>query len=168
MMEMDTRLWCGACSPRAAIGNETREMNETQVTRVSGPDVVTWSSRQAASGQVDAARPAPVPRELVAAETGAAGTPVETDGRARTSDSGSDATFPTSYARFSIDAKTQKLSIKIVDALTDEVIREIPPEQVQRIAEDLQSLARRGSVGKRPAGADTARNVAGGGVDRYV
>ena len=52
-----------------------------------------------------------------------------------------------------------------MDAVTDEVIREIPPEQVQRIAEDLQSLARRGSIGKRPAGAEAA---AGGGVDRYV
>ena len=59
----------------------------------------------------------------------------------------------------------QEVSIKIVDAATDEVIREIPPEQVQRIAEDLQSPGRRASIGKRPAGAD---RTAGGGVDRYV
>jgi hypothetical protein len=76
-----------------------------------------------------------------------------------------DAAFPSSYARFSINPDTQKLSIKIVDAVTDEVIREIPPEEVQRIAEDLQSLARRGTIGKRPAGYGAA---AGGGVDRYV
>ena len=76
-----------------------------------------------------------------------------------------DAAFPTSYARFSINPDTQKLSIKIVDAVTDEVIREIPPEQVQRIAEDLQSLARRNAIGKRPAGSGSR---AGGGVDRYV
>jgi hypothetical protein len=87
--------------------------------------------------------------------------PGQTDPR----ESARDAAFPTSYARFSIDSKTQKLSIKIVDAVTDEVIREIPPEQVQRIAEDLQSLTRRGSIGRRSAGVDGAT---GGGVDRYV
>lgn len=79
-----------------------------------------------------------------------------------------DATFPTSYARFAIDAKTQKLSIAIVDAVTDEVIREIPPEQVQRIAEDLQSLARRGSIGRRSSRAEGSEHVASGSVDRYV
>lgn len=171
MMEMDTRLWCGARSSRAAIGNETREMNEPQVTRISGPDAASWSSYQAASGRSDAARPAPAPREPVPVEKSrptTTGTPSEPEERPAASDSGTEATFPTSYARFSINAETQKLSIKIVDSRTDEVIREIPPEQVQRIAEDLQSLARRASVGKRPAGADGAKNVAGGGVDRYV
>jgi len=83
-------------------------------------------------------------------------------------ESARDAAFPTSYARFEINAKTQKLSIKIVDALTDEVIREIPSEQVQRIAEDLQSLARRNSIGKRPTGGVGAECSTGGGVDRYV
>jgi hypothetical protein len=79
-----------------------------------------------------------------------------------------DAAFPTSYARFEINPKTQRLSIKIVDAATDEVIREIPPEQVQRIAEDLQSLARHSSFGRRGAAGPGADRASGGGVDRYV
>lgn len=45
---------------------------------------------------------------------------------------------PKTYARFSIHEKTGLLSIKIVDADTDRVIREIPPESVARIAEELQ------------------------------
>jgi len=80
-----------------------------------------------------------------------------------------DAAFPTSYARFSINAETQRLSIKIVDAVTNEVIREIPSEEVQRIAEDLQSLTRHGATGsRRAAGSPGADCPTGGGVDRYV
>ena len=169
-MEMDARLWCGACSTRAAIGNGTREMHETNVTRVSGPDVARpgWP---AGFERINTARPEAAHREAAPAELPAAGTgkpPAEHDSRPSTRGNTGDATFPTSYARFSINAETQKLSIKIVDAVTDEVIREIPPEQVQRIAEDLQSLGRRASIGKRPAGVDGAEKVAGGGVDRYV
>lgn len=78
------------------------------------------------------------------------------------------ATFPTSYARFSINAETQRLSIKIIDATTDEVIREIPPEKVQSIAEDLHALSRRESIGKRPASGVSATGAAGAGVDQYV
>jgi hypothetical protein len=170
MMEMDTRLWCGACSTQAAIENGTREMNEANVTRVSGPDVARpgWP---AGFDRAAPARPETVHREAAPAEVSAAGTgklPAEHDSRPSTRGDTNDATFPTSYARFSINAETQKLSIKIVDAVTDEVIREIPPEQVQRIAEDLQSLGHRAGIGKRPAGAGGADKVAGGGVDRYV
>jgi hypothetical protein len=107
---------------------------------------------------VQAGRPLP-------GSTGTSDTPPDAERTPATRDARRDAAFPSSYARFSINPDTQKLSIKIVDAVTDEVIREIPPEQVQRIAEDLQSLARRGSIGKRPAGTEGA---AGGGVDRYV
>ncbi len=80
----------------------------------------------------------------------------------------SDASFPKSYARFSINAETQKVSIKIVDAVTDEVIREIPPDQVQRIAEELQSLGRRASIGRRPTGGTGTMRSPAAGVDRYV
>src|SRR6266536_5308518 len=37
-----------------------------------------------------------------------------------------DASFPRSYAQFEINKETQRLSIKIVDAATNEVIRVIP------------------------------------------
>jgi hypothetical protein len=170
MMEMDARRWCGACSTQDAIGNGTREMHETQVTWVSGPDVAppSWpaGTDRAAPVRPEAAGPEAAPVERPAPE---AGTPsAETDSRSSTRANTGDATFPTSYAHFSIDAKTQKLSIKIVDAVTDEVIREIPPEQVQRITEDLQSLGRRASLRNRPSGASGADQAAGGGVDRYV
>lgn len=79
-----------------------------------------------------------------------------------------DAAFPTSYARFAINPETQRLSIKIVDAVTNEVIREIPPEQVERIAEVLQTLARHGSSSRRSAAGPGADCSTGGGVDRYV
>ncbi|MCC7369089.1 MAG: flagellar protein FlaG [Chloroflexi bacterium] len=75
------------------------------------------------------------------------------------------ATFPQSYARFSINEKTHRISIKIVDAATDEVLREIPSEEVQRIAEELQALARKTSPGKRLPSNDWG---ASGGIDRYV
>ena len=78
-----------------------------------------------------------------------------------------DATFPTSYARFEIDAKTQKLSIKIVDAVTDEVIREIPSEQVSA----SPRISSHWRAGPRSASAQAARALSrssGGGVDRYV
>jgi hypothetical protein len=164
MMEMDTRLWCGACPTQAAIENGTREMNETNVTRMSGPDVARpgWP---AGFDRVNPTRPEAVLREAELPAPGTGTPPAEHDSRPSTRGTTGDATFPTSYARFSINAETQKLSIKIVDAITDEVIREIPPEQVQRIAEEIQSLGHRAGIGKRPAG---AAKVAGGGVDRYV
>lgn len=79
-----------------------------------------------------------------------------------------DATFPTSYAQFAINSKTHKLSIKIVDVATNEVIREIPPDQVERIAQDLQVLGRRGAHGKPGTGNAGADGPPSGGVDRYV
>ena len=144
-------------------------MHEPNVTRVNGSDA-SWSGWQAAADRGDAPRP-----DAVRSEAAQAGRPLP--GATETSDAPAeperlpgvresrDAAFPNSYARFSINPDTQKLSIKIVDAVTDEVIREIPPEQVQRIAEDLQSLGRRNTIGKRPAGSGVAT---GGGVDRYV
>jgi flagellar protein FlaG len=145
-------------------------MQEQTVTRVNGSEV-TRSGWPGGAGRADAPRP-----EAARTEAPQAGRPLpdvakadepsaDAESAPGSKESPRDAAFPTSYARFSINAETQKLSIKIVDAVTDEVIREIPPEQVQRIADDLQSLARRGSIGKKPAG---AQGVAGGGVDRYV
>lgn len=85
-----------------------------------------------------------------------------------TKETARDATFPTSYARFSINPETQRLSIKIVDAVTEEVIREIPPEQVQRIADEIQLLGRNSTFGRRGAAGPGADGSTGGGVDRYV
>lgn len=145
-------------------------MHEPTVTRQIGSEVA-WSGRQAAAGRADAPRPdalrseaAQVGRPLPVS-AGAADAPADAERTPGLKEPRRDAAFPSSYARFSINPDTQRLSIKIVDAETDEVIREIPPEQVQQIAEDLQSLARRGSIGKRPAGGGGG---AGTGVDRYV
>jgi uncharacterized FlaG/YvyC family protein len=142
-------------------------MNEPTTTRGFGPDV-TRSGWQAASDRADAPRPDAVRSEAAQAEQPVlkATTPLtEPATGSSTKEIVSDASFARSYARFEINDKTKQLSIKIVDAATDEVIREFPSEQVQRIAEELQVLARRGSIGKRPA---EGAQVAGGGVDRYV
>ncbi len=68
-----------------------------------------------------------------------------------------------SYAKFAVNPDTGALSIKIVNAQTDEVIREIPPERVQRIAEELQAIARRSAGRGAPGGA-----ARGDGVDHYA
>lgn len=145
-------------------------MQEQAVTRVTGSDSGRTDWRPV-SDRASAPRPAAARSETAQAAQPSSvaqrlpGAPDE--GVARSRGAAKDATFPTSYARFEINAKTQKLSIKIVDAATDEVIREIPPEQVQRIAEDLQEIARQGARGKRPAG-DASAALVGGGVDRYA
>jgi uncharacterized FlaG/YvyC family protein len=43
------------------------------------------------------------------------------------------------YAQFIVQPKTGVVSIKIIDAATNEVIREIPPEVVLQYAEELES-----------------------------
>jgi flagellar protein FlaG len=170
MMEMDTRVWCGACRLRGLrSGNGTRDMYEPTTTQPVGSDVA-WTHRRVAADAAATPRPDAVRPEAATAHGTAPGTPATPnpqDDATRTTET-RDAVFPTSYARFSIDSETQRLSIKIVDAVTDEVIREIPNEQVQRMAHELQAAARRSSIGKRPTGASYADAVANGGVDRYV
>jgi hypothetical protein len=85
--------------------------------------------------------------------------------------SGAEGAHAQAYAKFSFSDATGSISIQIVDPRTDEVIREIPPEQVARIAEELQALARRAIGGGHAKDAGLARDGAGardGGVDRYV
>lgn len=143
-------------------------MQEPTTTRFRGSDVA-WSGWPARSDRAEARRPEAVRAEAAAAGRAAptSATPSSGDGRAPALQvpEQKDALFPRAYARFEINAKTQQLSIKIVDAATDEVIREIPPEEVQRIAEDLQSLARRRTVGRRPG---SGQPFGGGGVDHYA
>ena len=143
-------------------------MNEPAITRGVGQNAA-WSAWQAAAAdRADAPHPETVRSEAAPAARplpGAAGASAAVESVPSTKEVSYEASFPQSYARFSINEKTQQISIKIVDAATDEVIREIPTEEVQRIAEDLQALARRNSIGRRPPESDRA---AGGGVDRYV
>jgi hypothetical protein len=49
------------------------------------------------------------------------------------------ATLRQSYAKFTIDRETGITCIKIIDSRTDRVIREIPPEQVLKIVQELQN-----------------------------
>ena len=54
-----------------------------------------------------------------------------------------------SYAVFSVQPKTGVMSIKIVDAKTDRVIRQMPSEEILHIAEQVQAyLAARRNHGK--------------------
>jgi flagellar protein FlaG len=45
---------------------------------------------------------------------------------------------------FSLDRQTRRTVIKIVDRVTNEVIQQIPEEQVLRLAEDLKDAEDRG------------------------
>src|SRR3954454_19406806 len=152
-------------------------MNEQTVARTGGSDV-SWSGWPSAPDRVDAPRPDAVRPEAAQAARPLPGTPHPHDagtGHDEPADTMGaskqptrDAAFPTSYARFSINAETQRLSIKIVDAVTNEVIREIPAEEVRRVAKHLQPLKRHGSPGsRRAAGSPGADCATGGGVDRY-
>ena len=152
-------------------------MDEQTVTRTGGSDV-SRSGWTPAADRADLPRPDAVRSAAAQAVQPLPGWPRpfgtvadadELPGLTpRSREAARDAAFPTSYAQFSINPDTQRLSIKIVDAATNEVIREIPPEQVARIADDLQSLTRHGSMGRRSAGSLGADRSPGGGVDRYV
>jgi len=41
---------------------------------------------------------------------------------------------------FRVDAKTHRIVVKIIDTQTDKVIKEIPPEQLLRLAEKIQEM----------------------------
>lgn len=59
------------------------------------------------------------------------------------------------YAEFKVDAETQRVSITIVDPETKEVIREIPPEETERISRVLRDYGERLQsikAGSRPEG----------------
>jgi hypothetical protein len=152
-------------------------MNEQAVARMGGSDV-SWSGWPSPPDRADAPRPDAVRSEAAQATVPLPGAHHKTDAPGRqdeptepsfgSHENARDAAFPTSYARFAINPQTQRLSIKIVDVVTNEVIREIPPEHVERIAEDLQSLARHGSSRRRSAASPGADCATGGGVDRYV
>src|SRR3954453_16370952 len=111
-------------------------MYEPTVTRSLGTDG-SWPDRSGATGRpdvhTDGARPDAA--TAVHAPPHAAAGPAPADTTHRPGSSGSnDVAFPRSYARFEMIKDTQRLSIKIVDAVTDEVIRVIPAEEVDRIA----------------------------------
>jgi hypothetical protein len=56
----------------------------------------------------------------------------------------SGASLQQAYAQFTVHPQTGVVSIKIIDAATDHVIREIPSEEVIRIAEQLQAYIKAG------------------------
>jgi hypothetical protein len=125
-------------------------MQESTASRSVGV-ADTWPALPGAASRPDA-QPQPQPEPNGPDDAGA--------------DRPKDATFPRSYARFEMNKETQRLCIKIVDAVTDEVIRVIPSDEVQRIAYELQAMSRRVTVGKwQPAGGQPG---GGEGVDRYV
>lgn len=53
------------------------------------------------------------------------------------------------YAKFIVHPSSGVVSIKIIDSRTDQVIREIPSEQVVKIAEEMQAYIEAGRAGKR-------------------
>ena len=133
-------------------------MNESTVARTPGGETALtgWPLLAARSDVAAAPRePGQTARGLVGADRVAVG-----PGGATAS----------TYAKFSFNEKTGAVSIRIVDARTEEVIREIPPERVAEIAEELQALARRTAPGGRAAddGVIGLPSSPDRGVDRYV
>ena len=133
-------------------------MNEPTIARTSGPKTAQlgWPIPAARS---DAAPPPPAtgrsrpdPASVDRVEVGRGDTASQ------------------AYAKFSFNEKTGAVSIRIVDARTDEVIREIPPERVAMIAEELQALARRNAPGGRStdSGPSATPGIPDGGVDQYA
>jgi len=57
-----------------------------------------------------------------------------------------------SYAVFSVQPKTGLVSIKIIDSKTDQVIRQIPSEEILHIAEQVQSYLARGRAHAKSLG----------------
>ena len=99
-----------------------------RITSISGPGGETGPIRQAASGQ-----------------------PVRATGRREEEAPGLlpgfqqfdrlelESLMLNAYAQFVVEPKTRMVSIRIIDAATEEVIREIPPDVVLRYAEELES-----------------------------
>jgi hypothetical protein len=74
---------------------------------------------------------------------------------------GDQAATPTqSYARITVDPDTHLVSIAIVNAATDEVIRQVPPEEVIEIARMVRAhLDRRAASAATPGLATIDRRV---------
>jgi hypothetical protein len=64
------------------------------------------------------------------------------------------------YSRISVDPETRLVSIAIVDAATDEVIRHVPPEEVIEMARIVQAqLDRRAASAATPGATTIDRRV---------
>jgi hypothetical protein len=92
----------------------------------------------------------PVLRAVVAGQTGAADAKASFEhhstAEARLSLAGAGSDHPAIselYARFQVDPTTNILSVSIVNPTTNEVIRQIPSEEVIALARQLQEQSRR-------------------------
>jgi hypothetical protein len=68
----------------------------------------------------------------------------------------SPSTISQAYARFSIDQETGMVSLTIVDAATNEVIRQVPSDEILELARQLQVQAERGGRAQ-PSGEQVVR-----------
>jgi flagellar protein FlaG len=69
------------------------------------------------------------------------------------------------YSRFTVDPETNRVAIAIVDASTQEVIRQVPPEEIIELARLMKQQAER--LG-RPAPTPLPGQAGGRVVDRQV
>ena len=93
------------------------------IPRVAGP----VPANQQQSGQTGAQLPQEQSRER--------------EPQSSQSASSSVSTVRPAYAEFKVDYETHRVSISIVDPETKEVIREIPPEETERVAQALRDYA---------------------------
>ena len=104
-----------------------------------------------AQGQsVGRVRASPTRHEPVVQLTGAGPLPVgAVEPGAAVSAEGS---MRAAYTQFLVDPATNRIRVRIRDAVTDEVIREIPAEEVERVAASLraysETLARRRAIAR--------------------
>ena len=63
--------------------------------------------------------------------------------------------LPSTYAQYVVNQDTHQVQIRILDAKTDEVIREVPSDEVEALTKELQSYAQ--LVSKRQQAAKTEK-----------
>lgn len=107
-------------------------------------------TRTEGTPRVETPNPTPAPeveraREVAAARKEAAQKEADAFAREQAARSAAASTagarMRSAYAEFTVNHETHHVSVRIVDANTKEVIREVPPEETQRMAEALREYA---------------------------
>ena len=109
-----------------------------QPDRDGVPDAAPPASRTATTAQPSAAGPAP------ATDRDDNNAPPDTGGLTGTSPNGEAQTRKPAYNRFKlafhVDDATKRVVISVIDPETNELIRQVPPEEVLQLAERLESV----------------------------
>ncbi len=87
----------------------------------------------------------PAPRIAGAASEPRAGAPVPAPGpavpRAEHAAASAVSAIRQAYAEFIVDPSSDRVRVRIIDSATNEVIREIPPDEMEKVAQGLRDYA---------------------------